>query len=97
MEVLAEPLWSMEPTRFDASLVELGATIAPRHGKSMRLFGGPGHDAVEIARRVPAAMVFAPSKRGLSHVAEEDTEPEQLARAITAFGELVSEVLGCAD
>ena len=50
---------------------------------------GAGHDAMVLAHHVPAAMLFVPSRGGLSHTPDEFTAPEQcelgarvLARAV---------------
>ena len=79
-------LWRIAPTGFDRGLLTLADQAAQVHGRSMRLLSGPGHDAVEMARWLPTAMMFAPSRDGLSHVREEDTDEEQLLRAVGAFG-----------
>jgi allantoate deiminase len=54
-----------------------------------RMPSGAGHDAMVLAHHVPAAMLFVPSRGGLSHCPEEYTPPEQcelgtrvLARAV---------------
>ena len=43
------------------------------------LTSGASHDAQMINRITPVAMIFVPSRAGLSHVPEEWTEPAQLA------------------
>ena len=43
------------------------------------LTSGASHDAQMINRITPVAMIFVPSRDGLSHVPEEWTEPAQLA------------------
>ncbi|MBO9521348.1 MAG: Zn-dependent hydrolase [Nocardioidaceae bacterium] len=43
------------------------------------LTSGASHDAQMVNRVVPTAMIFVPSRHGLSHVPEEWTEPAQLA------------------
>lgn len=43
------------------------------------LTSGASHDAQMVNRLVPTAMVFVPSRRGLSHVPDEWTDPAQLA------------------
>ena len=45
----------------------------------MRLSSGAGHDAQMLARICPAAMIFVPSVKGLSHNAAEHTAPDDLA------------------
>ncbi|MGI9594695.1 MAG: M20/M25/M40 family metallo-hydrolase, partial [Acidimicrobiales bacterium] len=43
-----------------------------------RMPSGAGHDAQMMARVCPTAMVFTPSRAGLSHNPAEYTEPEHL-------------------
>ncbi|KKB78213.1 allantoate amidohydrolase [Devosia soli] len=52
------------------------------HGLTTRpLASGAGHDAAFVARIAPAAMIFVPSKSGISHAPEEWTDTESIARA----------------
>jgi allantoate deiminase len=39
---------------------------------------GAGHDAMVVGRHVPAAMIFVPSRGGISHSPDEYTHPSQL-------------------
>jgi allantoate deiminase len=56
------------------------ARAAQDAGISYRvLSSGASHDAQMVNRVAPAAMVFVPSRAGLSHIAEEWTDPAQLA------------------
>ena len=75
--VLTE-LFRMDAQPFDASCVGLVRDAAARLGYSAReIVSGAGHDAVYVARHVPAAMIFTPCKDGLSHNEAESIEPEQ--------------------
>ena len=56
-----------------------------------RIASAAGHDAQLMARRCPAAMLFMPSRAGVSHRPDEHTDPdaigagiEVLTRALTA-------------
>ncbi|WP_019423754.1 allantoate deiminase [Paenibacillus sp. OSY-SE] len=51
--------------------------------KSMH--SGAGHDSQIMAKFVPTAMLFVPSRKGISHNPEEYTSPEQLADGIQAL------------
>jgi N-carbamoyl-L-amino-acid hydrolase len=51
----------------------------------LELPSGAGHDAMCLARIVPAAMIFVPSIGGHSHVAQEKTAPEDLELGIEAL------------
>jgi N-carbamoyl-L-amino-acid hydrolase len=54
---------------------------------------GALHDAAELARVVPAAMVFAASVGGISHAREEYRRDADLIAAIGAFAELAAAAL----
>ena len=47
---------------------------------------GAGHDAQNIARVMPAGMLFVPSIGGISHHWAEDTKDEDLALGIQVLG-----------
>ena len=47
-----------------------------------RLASGAGHDAQMLARVCPSAMIFVPSRDGLSHNVAEFTEPADLAAGV---------------
>ena len=49
------------------------------------IVSGAGHDAAFVARIAPAAMLFVTSRGGLSHCAEEWTEPQALAKGIAVL------------
>jgi acetylornithine deacetylase/succinyl-diaminopimelate desuccinylase-like protein len=74
----------------DAGLVETLERAAELEGAtSMRLVSGAGHDAMTLARHVPAAMLFVPSRGGVSHSPDEWTSEHHcelggrvLARAV---------------
>jgi hydantoinase/carbamoylase family amidase len=90
-DVAEEPVWRIAPTRFDPGLVALAReSCAELTGEPAELTSGALHDAAEIARRLPAAMVFCPSAAGLSHAPEEDTPEADLRVAIEAFGLLAN-------
>ena len=84
-----------QPVALDAELQDrLEVAAAEEGATTLRLPSGAGHDAMVLAHHVPAAMLFVPSRGGLSHTPEEFSSPEQcelgarvLARAV---GRLVS-------
>lgn len=66
----------------DTRLQTLIKDAADVHGLATRpLASGAGHDAAFVARIAPAAMIFVPSKGGVSHAPEEWTDNEAIARA----------------
>jgi N-carbamoyl-L-amino-acid hydrolase len=69
----------LEPVAFDPAMIDLVAATAARLGNSVRRMpSGAGHDAQMFAPNCPTAMIFVPSKDGISHNAAEYTAPEDL-------------------
>ncbi|QJQ94232.1 MULTISPECIES: Zn-dependent hydrolase [Halomonadaceae] len=65
---------------FDEACVQAVREGAQRHGIShMDIVSGAGHDAIFIARIAPAAMIFVPCEKGISHNESESAEPDDLA------------------
>ncbi len=87
------------PTPFDAVLVAIAADAvrAAGGGDGEPIPSGPLHDATEIGRVVPTAMIFAQSDPPLSHARIEDSAEPALRIAIDAYGRTVGEVLARAD
>jgi N-carbamoyl-L-amino-acid hydrolase len=54
---------------------------------------GAGHDAQNVARILPAAMLFVPSIGGISHHWAEDTSDADLVLGVRALGEAAARVL----
>lgn len=79
VSISKRPLARFEPVVFDervVSIVERHATaIDPR---VRRMPSGAGHDAQMLARVCPTAMIFVPSRGGISHNPAEHTDEDQL-------------------
>ena len=81
------------PTPLDPELQELLRAAAEAEGATVRQMpSGAGHDAMVLAKHVPAAMLFVPSRAGVSHSPDEYTAPEQcelgarvLSRAVASL------------
>ncbi len=79
VEIHSRSLARFDPVTFDPHTVLLVEQTAERLGYSVhRLPSGAGHDAQMMARVCPAAMVFTPSRGGISHNPAEHTDPEHL-------------------
>ena len=67
----------LPPTPMDpglrATLTESAAALGL---PAMAMVSGAGHDAMVVAHRMPAAMVFVPCRGGRSHAPEEYASPE---------------------
>jgi allantoate deiminase len=76
------------PTPLDPELRKVLEASAEDEGASWRRMpSGAGHDAMVLAKHVPAAMLFVPSRGGISHSPAEFTPPEHCelgARVLTS-------------
>ena len=87
-------VWRIDPSRFDARLIELCTeSVHEVTGHAPRLPSGPLHDSVEMSRLMPAVMMFARSTNGLSHCKEEDTPESDLEVTLEAFLRLVDKTI----
>ncbi|MEI4485226.1 Zn-dependent hydrolase [Frigidibacter sp. MR17.14] len=78
-EVTATRLARFEPVRFASEIVTAIETAATERQLSCRrMTSGAGHDAQMVARIAPAAMIFVPSRGGISHNPAEFTDPAAL-------------------
>ncbi len=77
--VTSRTLARFEPVIFDDAIVSLIEQRATERGNSVkRMPSGAGHDAQMFAPHCPTAMIFVPSRDGLSHNIREYTAPEQI-------------------
>ncbi|WP_338524329.1 Zn-dependent hydrolase [Pseudomonas batumici] len=79
-----------QPVIFDAGLADEIEASARRFGLShKRMTSGAGHDAQMIARIAPAAMIFVPSRGGISHNPREHTDDDQLIKGAEVLLDVV--------
>lgn len=94
VEISVEPLARFEPVRFDEELAGTIECAAKKRGLSaLRITSGAGHDAQMLARVCKAAMIFVPSKDGLSHNPAEYTSDDQLLEGARILLDVVAERL----
>lgn len=68
------------PLRCDSNILEMIRQSCEENGFEYKeLISGPYHDSLFIGRFAPTAMLFVPSKDGISHSVEEWTNFEDLA------------------
>ncbi|MCE8525251.1 Zn-dependent hydrolase [Ruegeria pomeroyi] len=84
MKLSFGPLLGLEPVAMDPALraaLERGAeAVAP--GRWRRMPSGALHDATNVSRLMPVAMLFVPSIGGISHDFAEDTDEEDLVAGL---------------
>jgi allantoate deiminase len=87
------PRLSTSPAPMDSGLCAKLEHICRGQGKTYRaMVSGAGHDAQLFAPRCPAAMIFVPSRAGISHSPEEYSSPEELAAGLDVLTALLYEL-----
>lgn len=80
-------------THFDKDLIKIideSATAVVGSEKKHRMVSGAGHDSCATNMVIPTAMIFVPSRDGISHHPSEHTDPEDLE---TGFKVLLETIL----
>ena len=73
------PIREEEPVPLDKRLVHLLKECCDARDIVYEVMpSGAGHDAMQMAKITPAAMLFIPSRRGISHSPLEWSEPEDI-------------------
>lgn len=94
VQIRTEQLVRFDPVVFDATLASRIEAAAARRGLShRRMTSGAGHDAQMIARIAPAAMIFVPSRGGISHNPREHTDETQLIQGAEVLLDVVQACL----
>lgn len=71
----------IEPVQMDPVIVGSLARVCDRSGRPWRrMASGAAHDAGTMALRVPAGMLFVPSRGGISHSPHEHTDDRLLVQ-----------------
>lgn len=90
VRISTEQLVRFQPVIFDADLADEIEASAKRFGFShKRMTSGAGHDAQMVARIAPSAMIFVPSRGGISHNPREHTDDDQLLKGAEVLLDVV--------
>jgi len=81
VKISSQSLARFKPVQFDEKLASDIQESCDKLGFSnQRITSGAGHDAQMISRIAPSAMIFVPSRDGISHNPKEYTPDEQLIK-----------------
>lgn len=81
------------PLSCNEDMIRLLETECKKQGlEYMELISGPYHDSLFVGRFAPVAMLFVPSKAGISHNPEEWTDYEQIARGTDVLANTLLEL-----
>tara|TARA_R110000868_G_scaffold11035_4_gene53405 strand:- start:7274 stop:8464 length:1191 start_codon:yes stop_codon:yes gene_type:complete len=94
MTVAFGPMLGLEPVQMDARLRGAleGAAEVEAPGKWRVMPSGALHDATNLSRLMPVAMLFVPSIGGISHAFEEDTAEEDLVAGLRVMARAVDQL-----
>jgi allantoate deiminase len=83
LTISAEQRVDQAAVAMDSVLVDsLACAVADVGFAAHRMISGAGHDAMIVARRMPASMLFLRSPGGISHHPEESVRVEDVAAAL---------------
>jgi len=86
-------LLKQKAVRMDAFLIEqIDQAIRQIGCDPHRMVSGAGHDAMILAEKVPAAMIFLRSPGGISHDPAESVEVEDVANALECGMQLLDQL-----
>ncbi|MBG9986932.1 allantoate deiminase [Facklamia sp. DSM 111018] len=87
-------LWMDEqPVPMDQEIVSVLENVCDQNGLNYQVMhSGAGHDSQIFAPRVPTAMIFVPSIKGISHNPEEHTEAVDIVQGVQALAEALKEL-----
>lgn len=94
LELSCSDMLGLDPVAMDpglrGALEAAAADIAPDHWRVMP--SGALHDATNVSRRLPVAMLFVPSINGISHAFAEDTGEADLVTGAEVLARAVAQV-----
>lgn len=86
MEIVIDRWMDEAPVPMDTHLVNTLKDICEKEQLNYRLMhSGAGHDSQIFAPRIPTAMLFIPSIKGISHNPAEKTKTEDLVEGVKAL------------
>lgn len=95
LEHSSRDIGRVDPIVFDVDIVRLVENTARSMGlPCRRMISGAGHDAQLMAARHPAAMIFVPSRGGVSHSVHEHTDADDLTAGVRVLAQVLAELAG---
>jgi beta-ureidopropionase / N-carbamoyl-L-amino-acid hydrolase len=89
----------IKPTIMDAGLQQHIAAAAERHapGAWVHMPSAAGHDPMVLSDHLPCAMLFVPSRGGISHDFAEDTDEADIVLGCQVLADTAASILGGAS
>jgi beta-ureidopropionase / N-carbamoyl-L-amino-acid hydrolase len=92
--VTMETVWTVSPVLMSQTFQDALSRAAQKHapGKFIAMPSGAGHDAQILARKLPSAMLFVPSIKGVSHHWTEDTSEADIVLGCQTLADAAEEI-----
>ncbi|MEM8853690.1 MAG: Zn-dependent hydrolase [Pseudomonadota bacterium] len=84
----------LDPVQLDPTLAENAAAAAKAEGVShLTVPSGAGHDAQSMQALCPSALLFAPSRGGISHAPEEHTDHDAMVTLTAVLYRMITDLV----
>ena len=81
------------PVMLDEKLQSIIGQICKNNGiQTIKISSFAGHDARETAKKMPSALIFIPSKDGISHSPLEFTPDDAIEKGVSVLLETVKRI-----
>ncbi|MCV3270305.1 Zn-dependent hydrolase [Roseobacter sinensis] len=96
MQLSFGPMLGLEPVHMDPKLQDALVRAARVHAPETwrKMPSGALHDATNVSRLMPVAMLFVPSIGGVSHTFDEDTDEADLVVGLKVLADAVASLAG---
>ncbi len=95
VDIHLESVWHNPPVKFDPACIDAVSQATRQLGlRGQKMISGAGHDACQVCRVVPTAMIFVPCLDGLSHNEAEYAKPEDLEAGCNVLLHAMLQVAG---
>lgn len=91
VKIIVREISSEQPVKLDEEICNVISQQCEKMSiDHMVMLSGAGHDTMNIASKYPAAMIFAPSRKGISHHPDEFTAFADIERATEVLKETLA-------
>ncbi len=95
VDIAAEEIWHNPPVRFAEDCIAAVRTAAARlNYRHQDMVSGAGHDACQVSRIAPSAMIFVPCAGGISHNEQESAQEADLEAGCNVLLHAMLEMAG---
>ena len=95
VDIVVKEIWRNPTVKFDERCIKAVSNATRKLNYAhQEIVSGAGHDACQVSRVVPTAMIFVPCEGGLSHNEEENALPVDLEAGCNVLMHAMLEIAG---